>query len=95
MPLVERYLELRLVQVGVAHGERRWPEYLLIIYEWDYYIFSCLDCAHTEYRVFRNENNKDHDASVLEAASLQQWLQALLDHTLHFDWNTAEKTLYS
>ena len=91
MPLVDRYLELRSDQEGDAHGESRWPENLLIMYDWGCNIYSCLDCAHPEYRVLRNDNNRDSDAYALEAPSLQQWLQALLDDTLHFDWDTAEK----
>ena len=91
MPLVDRYLELRSDQEGGAHGESRWPENLLIIYDWGCTIYSCLDCAHPEYRVFRNENNRDPDAYALEAPSFQQWLQALHDDTLHFERDTAEK----
>lgn len=91
MPLVDSYLELRSDQEGDAHGERRWPENLLIMYDWGCTIYSCLDCAHPEYRVLRNDNNRDSDAYALEAPSLQQWLQALLDDTLHFDWDMAEK----
>jgi hypothetical protein len=91
MPLVDSYLELRSDQEGEAHGERIWPENLLIMYDWGCNIYSCLDCAHPEYRVLRNDNNRDSDAYALEAPSLQQWLQALLDDTLHFDWDTAEK----
>jgi SMI1 / KNR4 family (SUKH-1) len=91
MPLVDSYLELRSDQEGDAHGAGRWPENLLIIYDWGCNIYSCLDCAHPEYRVLRNDNNRDSDAYALEAPSLQQWLQALLDDTLHFEWDTAEK----
>lgn len=91
MPLVDSYLELRSDQGGGAHGERRWPEKLLIMYDWGCNIYSCLDCTHPEYRVLRNDNNRDHDAYALETPSIQQWLQALLDDTLHFDWDTAEK----
>jgi hypothetical protein len=44
MPLVDSYLELRSDQEGGAHRERRWPENLLIMYQWGCNIYSCLDC---------------------------------------------------
>ncbi len=94
MPLVDSYVGLRSESGGGADGESSWPEKLLIIYDWGCNIYSCLDCAHPEQRVLRNDNNRDLDAYALEAPSFQQWLQALLDGTLHFDWDAAEKVTF-
>ena len=94
MALIDSYVGLRAEQGSDENGERMWPENLLIIYDWGCNIYSCLDCAHPAHRVVRNDNNRDHDAYVLEAPSFQQWLQALLDDTLHFDWDTAETVTF-
>jgi hypothetical protein len=91
MPLVDSYLGLRSEKGSDKNEERIWPEKLLIIYDWGCNIYSCLDCAHPEYRVLRNDNNEDLDAYAIEAPSFEQWLQAVLDDTLNFDWDTAEK----
>lgn len=94
MPLIDSYVGLRSERGGDENGERIWPEKLLIIYDWGCNIYSCLDCAHPEQRVLRNDNNRDPDAYAIEAPSFQQWLQAVLDGTLHFDWDTAEKVTF-
>jgi hypothetical protein len=94
MPLIESYVGLRAESGGEGNGERIWPENLLIIYDWGCNSYSCLDCAHPEHRVLRNDNNEDLDAYAIEAPSFQQWLQAVLDGTLHFDWDTAEKVTF-
>ena len=94
MPLIDSYVGLRSERGGDENGERIWPEKLLIIYDWGCNIYSCLDCAHPEHRVLRNDNNRDPDAYAIEAPSFQQWLQAVLDGTLHFDWDTAEKVTF-
>ncbi len=94
MPLIDSYVGLRSESGGDENGERIWPEKLLIIYDWGCNIYSCLDCAHPEHRVVRNDNNRDPDAYALEAPSFRQWLQAVLDGTLHFDWDTAEKVTF-
>lgn len=94
MPLIESYVGLRSESGGDENGERRWPEKLLILYDWGCNSYSCLDCAHPEHRVVRNDNNRDPDAYALEAPSFRQWLQALLDGTLHFEWDTAEKVTF-
>lgn len=91
IPLIDSYIGLRSEGEKNENGGSIWPEKLLIIYDWGCNIYSCLDCSHPEQRVLRNDNNRDLDVYALEAPSLQQWLQALLDGTLHFDWNTAEK----
>ena len=57
-------------------------------------IYSCLDCTHPKQYMLRNDNNRDANTYTLEASSLQQWIQALLDGTLHFDWDTAEKVSF-
>jgi hypothetical protein len=93
MPLVDSYLGLR-ARGWDEHGGHSWPEKLLIIYDWGCNIYSCLDCAHPEHRVVRNDNNRDPDVYALEAPSFQQWLQAFLDGTLHFDWDAAEKVTF-
>jgi hypothetical protein len=54
-------------------------------------LYSCLDCSHPEYRILRNDNNISWNTYALEAPSFQQWLQALLDGTLEFDWDKTEK----
>lgn len=95
MPLIDSYVGLRSENRGGKNGEGMWPEKLLIIYDWGCNIYSCLDCAHPEQRVLRNDNNIDPDIYALEAPSFQQWLQALLDGTLHFDWEAAEKVSFS
>lgn len=43
-----------------------------------------------------NDNSRDPDIYVLEAPSLEQWLQMLLDGTLFLpcDWDAAEKFLF-
>ncbi len=91
MALIDSYVGLRSESGEDEHEERIWPEKLLIIYDWGCNIYSCLDCAHSEHRVLRNDNNRDSDVYALEAPSFQQWLQAVLDGMLHFDWDTAEK----
>lgn len=94
MPLVDSYVELRSESGGNAKREDQWPEKLLIVYDWGCNMYLCVDCAHPEQRVLRNDNNRDPDVYTFEAPSLQQWLQALLDDTLHFDWDTAEKVTF-
>ena len=94
MPLIDSYVGLRSERGGDENGERIWPEKLLIIYDWGCNIYSCLDCAHPEQRVLRNDNNRDPDAYAIETPSFQQWLQAVLDGTQHFDWDTAEKVTF-
>ena len=92
MPLVESYIGFRSESGEDEKRECSWPEKLLILYDWGCNIYSCVDCASPGQRVVRNDNNRDPDAYALEAPSLQQWLQALLDGVLlHFDWDTAEK----
>jgi len=94
MSLVDSYVGLRSESGGNENGECFWPEKLLIIYDHGCNSYSCLDCAHPEHRVLRNDNNKDLHAYALEAPSFQKWLQALLDGTLylHFDWDAAKKS---
>ncbi len=94
MPLIDSYVELRSEQGSDENGKRIWPENLLIIYDWGCTIYSCLDCTHPENRVLRNDNNRDPDVYALEAPSFQLWLHALLNDTLHFDWDTAEKVTF-
>jgi hypothetical protein len=94
MPLVDSYVGLRSESGGNEQREDQWPEKLLIISDWGCNMYSCVDCAHPEQRVLRNDNNRDPDVFALEAPSFQQWLQALLEGTLHFDWDSAEKVTF-
>ncbi|EFH84828.1 SMI1/KNR4 family protein [Ktedonobacter racemifer] len=95
MSLIESYIELRSASVGGIE-ERVWPEKLLIIYDHGCNSYSCVDCAHPEHRVLMNDNSRDPNIHVLEAPSIEQWLQRLLDGTLFLpcDWNAAEKLLF-
>ncbi len=102
MDLVESYLELRssnweecdACESGSQDRPLIWPEKLLIIYDWGCNIYSCLDCSKLACPVLRNDNNISVSTYSVEAPSFQLWLQALLDGTLDFDWETAEKVTF-
>jgi hypothetical protein len=94
LPLVESYIELRSEPGGGENGYVPWPEKLLIIYDYGCNIYSCLDCAHPGHRILQYDSSKDLTGFALEAPSFRQWLQALLDGTQQFDWDTAEKVTF-
>lgn len=92
MPLVESYVGLRSEPGGGENGDKPWPEKLLIIYDHGCNTYSCLDCAHPEYRVL--ECYGDVTCFAVEAPSFQQWLEGLLDGGVWLDWDAAEKVFF-
>ncbi len=100
--LVTSYLEMQpqpckeVYALEAMHEEDPpfWPEKLLIIADWGCCMYSCLDCAHPENRILRNDNNISYDCYAVEAPSFAQWLQAYLDGTLKFDWEKTEHITY-
>jgi SMI1 / KNR4 family (SUKH-1) len=100
--LVDDYLQRRsLSQEDIdlnweQHEEKPflWPEKLLPIYDSGCNIYSCIDCSHPENRVLRYDPNISFASCAIEAPSLQQWLEAILDGTFNFQWSIAEKLTF-
>jgi SMI1/KNR4 family protein SUKH-1 len=83
----------------IAAGQEpmlEWPEKLLMISDWGCNIYSCVDCSRPEQPVIRNDNNISWSTFALEAPSLREWLERMLDGDplFYLDWDAAEKVRF-
>ena len=71
-----------------------WPERVLTMCDWGCNIYSCLNCASPDLPIFRMDSNVNFMVEwAIEAASLQQWLEAWVEGKplFHLDWEQATK----
>ena len=70
-----------------------WPKHVLMICDWGCNIYSLLNCADSNHRIFRMDSNASLKELAFESASLHDWLEMWLagEPLFDLDWDRAEK----